>query len=117
MRRQMPQVKAPSSYSVSIVEVDEIQRNLKIIERVLQEEKSFLDSSYSLSDLAGETDIPRHRLSATINEGLNMNFNELINRHRIQYVVEDLPPGKWKCLSVEGVGMECGLMRIGGLEM
>ncbi len=96
------------SYASSLLEESEVERNVNTVEQVLRETKPFLNTQYSLPDLVRDTGISRHRLSATINEGLSMNFNELINQYRVRYAVEDLSPEKWKTLSIEGIGTECG---------
>jgi AraC-like DNA-binding protein len=56
------------------------------LERLLREEQVFKENELRLDDLAGYLDISRHQLSQVINEHYGVNFFELINKHRIEYI-------------------------------
>lgn len=57
-------------------------------ENVMMEKKPFLDSSFSLEDLAVLTYCNRGQLSRAINIFSEMNFKSYLNRHRIDYALE-----------------------------
>ena len=54
----------------------------------LKTTSAYLDEHYSLRDLAMELSVPVHHLSQAINQHLQMNFFELVNRERVRYAKE-----------------------------
>ncbi|MBN2103157.1 helix-turn-helix transcriptional regulator [bacterium] len=52
--------------------------------RIMKEQKPYLVPELSLNDLSKITDIPPRFLSRIINESLNRNFYDFVNRYRIQ---------------------------------
>ncbi len=58
----------------------------KRLERLLVEQQVFKENELRLDDLASYLDISRHQLSQVINEHYHVNFFELINRYRVDYV-------------------------------
>ena len=76
--------------------------------KLLETEKPFLSSEISLVQLANLLDIKPHILSYTINEGFNENFNQFINRYRIEEAKNLLINPKKNHLSISGIGYEVG---------
>lgn len=62
----------------------------KRLDRYLTDEQVFKENELRLDDLAAYLDISRHELSRVINEHYQVNFFELINRHRVAYVARML---------------------------
>ncbi len=92
-----------------LVLTEEERREYSIrIERHFQTNRPFLKKRYALTDLAEETGIPRHQLSACINQCYRTNFNDFINRHRIEYLLGKVDPKKWETLSIGGISQEIG---------
>lgn len=54
----------------------------------LKATSAYLDENYSLRDLAMELSIPIHHLSQAINQHLQVNFFELVNRERVRHARE-----------------------------
>jgi ligand-binding sensor domain-containing protein/AraC-like DNA-binding protein len=70
-----------------------IPKSKAYLERVLQlmnEEKPYLDSELSLQKLASRVEITKEDLSQVINEHLGCNFNNFINRYRIEEAQQKL---------------------------
>ena len=78
------------------------------IERYMNAEKAYLKNGFTLNDMARDLNIPRHHLSACINEHYKMNFNDFINRYRINHICDKITPDKWNDLTLEGIGREAG---------
>ncbi len=78
------------------------------LEGYMQREKPYLQTDLSLNKLAELTDISRHHLSACINEGFGVNFNEYVNSYRISYICHEADPQLWHRLSVDGLAEEAG---------
>ncbi len=56
------------------------------LESHFMENEPYRKVGYSLGDLASEIGIPSYQLSAFINQEYGMNFNELINNRRVEYL-------------------------------
>lgn len=64
------------------------ERRKAYMERInvhFEKEKAYLKKGYSVRKLADETDIPYTYLSQVINQEYGLNFNELVNKFRIEY--------------------------------
>src|SRR5215204_2371004 len=70
--------------------------------------KPYLKHGYSLIDLSRDTGIPRHYLSALLNNAYGLRFNDFINRYRIQYISEHLLDPAWSHLTIEAIAKEGG---------
>ena len=68
----------------------------------------FRRKGYGIKDLAAETAIPPHHLSALINQEYRMNFSDFLNRYRIEYVKERMVQLDWRQLTLEGLALEAG---------
>lgn len=71
-------------------------------------QQSFRCKGYGIKDLAAETAIPPHHLSAFINQEYRMNFSDFLNRYRIAYVKERMAQLDWRQLTLEGLALEAG---------
>ncbi len=97
-----------SKYQTSPLDTEEIKQFVERITDLFQTRKPWLDSGYSMETLAAELQIPKHHLSQVINEGLSMNFYELVNKYRIAEVIERLTQGEYSEYSISGIGADCG---------
>ncbi len=68
----------------------------------------FLKTDFTLKTMSEETSIPLHHLSFLINDHYKVNFNDFINRHRIEYVIRKDKESKWNNYSIEGIANEIG---------
>jgi AraC-like DNA-binding protein len=78
----------PEKYQRSSLREDSAKLYLERIERLMHEEKVYLDSTLSLNSLAERLGInPRH-LSQILNQQLDKNFYDYINERRVEYAKE-----------------------------
>ncbi len=83
----------------------------KIYEKLLQlmqNDKPFLNPDLSLFSLASILDISVHTLSFVINECSSENFNQFVNRYRIDEAKKLILDPKKNHLSILGIGYEVG---------
>ena len=83
------------------------------LERFFGQNKAFLDPNISLSGVARALNVTRNQLSFVINHGLQSSFYELVNRHRIVYVIDNMPPADAP-YSVVTAALEAGFNSISG---
>ena len=71
-------------YEKSLLNQLDRRRYLKTLRQVMETEKPYLDSSLSLKDLSKKTSIPSHHLSQVLNDCLDQNFFDFVNKYRIE---------------------------------
>ena len=77
---------APPKALMSVAEIDTV---LEIFEKGMKEEKWFQNPSLSLRELAENVNISSNKLSWLLNERIGQNFNEYINRCRLENFKEN----------------------------
>jgi AraC-like DNA-binding protein len=78
------------------------------VEDTLIEQKFFLKQGFSLKDLSIETGINLPTLSALINKEYGMNFNDFINKYRVDYFKYLLSLPKYMQWTLEATAMKAG---------
>jgi AraC-like DNA-binding protein len=76
--------------------------------KLMKENKPFLNSNYSLKELAIDLNIPTHQASAFINQAIGKNFNDYLNYQRIEYCLQFIKEGKAGNLNMNGISQQCG---------
>jgi AraC-like DNA-binding protein len=87
---------------------DKLHEAKGAIENLLQNEHRYLTKSYSLAAMSEELDIPVHILSATINNEYQLNFRDLINKYRVEYIISSINGQKIHNYTFEGIALEAG---------
>lgn len=78
------------------------------LERVMQEQRPFLDPKLTLPDLAGITGIPTHSLSRIINERFGRNFFEFVNSYRVEEFKRIATPERLRTMTLFALSLEAG---------
>jgi AraC-like DNA-binding protein len=78
------------------------------IEILLAEQESFLKHGYSLQDLSNSLSRPLYQVSAIINQVYGSNFNEFINKYRINYAIKMISEKQTQHLNIYGLADRCG---------
>ena len=68
----------------------------------------FRRKGYGIKDLAAETGLPPHHVSAFINREYRMNFSDFLNRYRVEYIKARMGRLDWRHLTLEGLALEAG---------
>ncbi|NAS32553.1 helix-turn-helix domain-containing protein [Flavobacteriaceae bacterium R38] len=87
---------------------EEMQEIIDMVRGKIKKSESFLNPNLTIIDIAEETNIHPKRISHSLNNLLQMNFNGFINKFRVEKAKKLLVNEKYKNLSVEGIGMEVG---------
>lgn len=74
----------------------------------LEEEKIYRKPNLTLTDLATILNTNRSLLSNIINQGFEMNFNDFINKKRIDAVIKDIQSGRHRNTTILGLALENG---------
>ena len=78
------------------------------IETLLTKDKLYEDPELSLTQMAKLLRTNPSVISKVINQGFQMNFNDLINFYRVEAVKEKLNAGEQKLQTLLGIAFDCG---------
>ncbi|WP_299218186.1 AraC family transcriptional regulator [uncultured Aquimarina sp.] len=95
-------------YKHSPLKTNEINNIRRLINQYFKENKSYLNSDFSLTKLSRSIDIRKHHLSQVINAEMKTTFYDLVNTKRIEYAAHKIREGESSYLTMEGLGYDCG---------
>ncbi len=97
-----------TKYRTSMLsQVDLVQIKKQLLDFMLAQ-KPFLDESLRLTDLAKNLNLPMHHLSQVLNQELNLNFYDFINRYRVQEAQARLIDPKYSDLTFLAIAFDVG---------
>ncbi|WP_194776207.1 helix-turn-helix domain-containing protein [Pararhodonellum marinum] len=85
-----------------------IQELSDLVHDHFEQHQPYLKLQYSLSQMSGELGVPAQYLSAAINECDQVNFNDFLNRYRIQYCLEKLQEDRFSYQKIDWIAEQCG---------
>jgi transcriptional regulator GlxA family with amidase domain len=86
----------------------EMNELANLILNYLITEKPFVDSKFSLDDLAKQLDVPKHHIYYCFKSILNTKFTTLRSQLRVEFAKELLISGQLEQLSMEGIWSKTG---------
>lgn len=103
-----PSVEKPPGKQMDYFPIEKLQSINELVEKHLELNQSYKNKGFTMRDLASELDMQPYVLSAVINQVHQTNFNDFLNRYRIQYAKKLIEQGDGKMLTLEGVSNLCG---------
>jgi AraC-like DNA-binding protein len=94
--------------SCSTVQSADIDSLLNRIHDVMDREKPFLSSDFSLDDLVSILEVPKNQVYLCLNEEMNMKFTDLRSQYRIEHAKKMLLDMDKRNITIEAVGIESG---------
>lgn len=85
-----------------------IEKIIAGLEKLVLEEKVFLDGNLTAYKLAALLETNRTYLALAIKSKYNMNFSEFINGHRVKEVIRLIASGEHKLLGLDGIFQKAG---------
>lgn len=86
----------------------ESEKTLQLLTEFIETETYYLQKNGSLKDLSTQLNIPSNYLSQVINKQTGHNFNDFINRYRIDTAKRRLNDSAFAHLSIAGIGASVG---------
>jgi ligand-binding sensor domain-containing protein/AraC-like DNA-binding protein len=84
VRRRLDRRRRQDKYRLSTLTDGKLKEYMARLERAMEMEKLYLDPDLTLVKLAESAGIPAKHLSQLINERYELNFNDFINRQRVE---------------------------------
>ncbi len=102
------EVSNSSKYQKSGLKNHDQEVLLDKLKSFMETEKPYLNPQLTLGELAASTQLSPHHLSQLINEGMNQNFFEFVNQHRVAAFQEALKQPSNKHLTLLAIALDCG---------
>ena len=97
-----------AKYAKSGLKQAQAEEYVAELNRLMQNEKPYLDPDLSIYSLSKRLNISRNHLTQVINEKLNMNFYEYINGYRIEEAKKMITHPAYAHLNFTGIALESG---------
>ena len=78
------------------------------IQKAFKKDQIFLDGSFNISDLSKQLNEKQHHVSQTFSELISENFNDYVNKHRIEIAKQLLHDPKYGNYKIEAIALESG---------
>ncbi|MFT3823718.1 MAG: helix-turn-helix transcriptional regulator [Chitinophagaceae bacterium] len=78
------------------------------LEKLMKEQKPYLNSNYTLQELAQDLKMSPHQLSAFMNQVPGRNFKDYLNKQRIQHCLDLIRHSDISKLNLNGLARQCG---------
>lgn len=95
-------------YASSKLDTDQIQEWAQAAQDIIREKELYLQKSFKMDELANLLNINKVQLSEAINKGLAMNFNDLVNRFRIEKSLSLLKENYLQKYDMSAIAEMCG---------
>ncbi len=101
-------IESSEKYERSGLSEEAAQKYLQQLLRLMDEQKPFLNSELTLSQLAASAGISPHNLSEIINSLRGQNFYDFINGYRIEQIKKDLADPSKQHLKILSIAFDAG---------
>jgi len=89
-------------------ELPSYENEIKKLNEYIENKKPYLNPEMSLKLMANGLNLSSSQLSEIINNGFGVNFNDFINKYRVEEMKRSLHNGDHKSLSLVAVAFDCG---------
>lgn len=105
---QQPDTQLNIRYKKSGLQTSDMEKISIVLEKIMTDEKLFLNPQLTLIDLSEKTSIPAHHITQTLNEYCKQNFHDFVNRYRVEEFKAQLFLPTNKSFSLLGIALDCG---------
>ena len=100
--------KPTESYQKSGLKKSDANKYAKMITKLMQEEKLFLNPEVNLNEISRHIGIPQHHITQVLNEQLNKNLYTFVNEFRVNEVIRLFNIDKYNNWSIIAIAFETG---------
>lgn len=90
------------------VQKDEFAKLELSLNKVIHEQKPFLDEELTLNKLASIMDVTDKKLSTLLNQHIDTTFYKFVNNFRLEEFKRRIQSNSYKDLTIEGIAYDCG---------
>jgi AraC-like DNA-binding protein len=100
--------KPTESYQKSGLKKSDADKYAKMLTKLMQEEKLWLNPEVNLNEISRHIGIPQHYITQVLNEQLNKNLYTFVNEFRANEVIHLFKEEKYKNWSIIAIAFEAG---------
>ena len=104
----IPALAQEPTESTKPINPEELSEDLERLDGYMLREQAYLNPTLTLTDVAQGLDSTPKQVSALINQGLHMNFNDYVNGLRVAALIIRLENGEHEQLTLLGLALDCG---------
>ena len=104
--------KKQSKYQNLNITTEQVQVYSRIITKVMQEERPYLNGDFNLGVLSEKTKMPKHILSSVFSMAFKKSFPDFTNTYRIEEAMKLLNDEGYKNKKIESIAYDCGFNSI-----
>lgn len=108
VEEELPLMRRPVKYEKSGLTEEKAKALLERMERLMLEEKPYLDPALNLQQLAAQLQIVPHQLSQLLNQFKGESFSDFVNRYRVEHFKRIALSPSHAHLSLLGIAFESG---------
>lgn len=97
-----------TAYKKSGLQKQDLENIFNVLERIMTDNKLFLEPSLSLKELSDKVKIPQHHITQTLNTYAKQSFYDYVNTYRVKLFIEKLKKGDSDNFSLLGIAFDCG---------
>tara|TARA_R110002049_G_scaffold261326_1_gene437417 strand:- start:6829 stop:7887 length:1059 start_codon:yes stop_codon:yes gene_type:complete len=101
-------IQIKKKYFSSNLSEKDMKRIRSKIEKAFKMDQVFLDGSFNISGLSELLNEKQHHVSQTFSELISENFNDYVNKHRIEVAKQYLHDSNYKQYKIEAIALESG---------
>ncbi|KOY84467.1 AraC family transcriptional regulator [bacterium 336/3] len=102
----------PESHLYPLPKEENVTADLEIwkekIKQLMLTHKMYENPELTILDISNHLNTHSKKISQVINQGFNMNFNDYINYHRIEALLQKIEEGEHNIKTLLGLAFECG---------
>ena len=95
-------------YDKSKLTQTEAENNVSILNKIMEDDKPYLDSELNLAQFSALSKIPAHCISETLNGLIDQSFNEYVNNYRVEEFKKLALKDEFKQFTILALAFEAG---------
>ncbi len=103
-----------TSYRTFHMSTQELKALSARFSQAVEQNKTYLNPTLRIADVAAKIEVSSYSLSYMLNQYLHTNFNDYINKLRIDYFCQRVKKGDAKRFSIDTLSQECGFVSRAG---
>ncbi len=92
----------------TMVDEELIEESIRKIERLMTEDRVFTNPDFTIKNLADQLNTTVPVMSSIINRGMDSNFNEMINKYKVEEAIRLLQMVETSHLTIEAIAKQAG---------
>ena len=97
-----------AKYEGSIFSSEQLANYITVIEKVIKENKLYLDKDLSIAKISSHTQLKPRDISQIINQGLSQGFTDFINGYRVEAFKKMIKEESSKNFTIVAIATDCG---------